>query len=380
MNIDRWGPSMAHEQATSSISRRLPPHFLHEMRLWMPFITISLAFISAVAVVAGGYGLYGQLHLTTYNALMAFSIALTALLAIIGYVLFLGFGERERRPLERIGRDLRAHILTPDGFAGLATPLLLIPFFVGAFSSFKAMIPILNPFHLDPIFESLDRFLHFGFAPWEITHFLFRGEALNLLFQMAYNSWFLIMWVFMLGHICWLKGQAARARYLLAFILCWLAIGSVFAFLLSSAGPCYYGRVYDGPDPYAPLMQHLQALNQPMVDAGQYWSLWSLWVQDMLWQNYTHSLSALGSGISAMPSMHVSIAVLMALGAYQFSTLIGRIMSVYAVLIMIGSVHLGWHYAVDGYLAAALTFAIWHLSGWMIGKASGAVRMPQRLS
>ena len=31
----------------------------------------------------------------------------------------------------------------------------------------------------------------------------------------------------------------------------------------------------------------------------------------------------------------------------------------YAALIMFGSVYTGWHYAVDGYLSAVLTSAIW---------------------
>jgi hypothetical protein len=35
------------------------------------------------------------------------------------------------------------------------------------------------------------------------------------------------------------------------------------------------------------------------------------------------------------------------------------VLSAHAILIFIGSVHLGWHYAVDSYLAWALTLVIW---------------------
>ena len=31
----------------------------------------------------------------------------------------------------------------------------------------------------------------------------------------------------------------------------------------------------------------------------------------------------------------------------------------FAAVIMIGSVHLGWHYAVDGYLGAAVAWGAW---------------------
>lgn len=34
-------------------------------------------------------------------------------------------------------------------------------------------------------------------------------------------------------------------------------------------------------------------------------------------------------------------------------------MTLFAILIFAGSVHLGWHYAVDGYASALSTAAIW---------------------
>ncbi|HET9396791.1 MAG TPA: hypothetical protein VFO36_12100 [Nitrospiraceae bacterium] len=38
-------------------------------------------------------------------------------------------------------------------------------------------------------------------------------------------------------------------------------------------------------------------------------------------------------------------------------------MTLYAIAIMIGSVHLGWHYAIDGYAGAIGSILIW----WMVG-------------
>ena len=35
----------------------------------------------------------------------------------------------------------------------------------------------------------------------------------------------------------------------------------------------------------------------------------------------------------------------------------------YALVIWIGSIHLGWHYAVDGLVSIALTIVIWKLMG-----------------
>jgi hypothetical protein len=38
------------------------------------------------------------------------------------------------------------------------------------------------------------------------------------------------------------------------------------------------------------------------------------------------------------------------------------------VVVQIGSVHLAWHYALDGYAAALLTLAIWRAAGWWVAR------------
>jgi hypothetical protein len=75
-----------------------------------------------------------------------------------------------------------------------------------------------------------------------------------------------------------------------------------------------------------------------------------------------------GSGISAMPSIHVSAAVLFALLGWRVDRRLGIGFTIFAIVIMIGSVHLAWHYAIDGYLSAALTLVIWWVCGWWVGR------------
>jgi hypothetical protein len=43
------------------------------------------------------------------------------------------------------------------------------------------------------------------------------------------------------------------------------------------------------------------------------------------------------------------------------------VLTAYAVIIFIGSVHLGWHYAIDGYLGIAGTWLIWKFAGFVLG-------------
>jgi hypothetical protein len=59
----------------------------------------------------------------------------------------------------------------------------------------------------------------------------------------------------------------------------------------------------------------------------------------------------------------VAIAVLFALAGWQASRAAGLALTAYALVVLIGSVHLGWHYAVDGYFAAAATVVIWIACG-----------------
>jgi len=35
---------------------------------------------------------------------------------------------------------------------------------------------------------------------------------------------------------------------------------------------------------------------------------------------------------------------------------------------MVGSVHLGWHYAVDGYLSIVLTVLLWRVVGHFVAR------------
>jgi hypothetical protein len=42
---------------------------------------------------------------------------------------------------------------------------------------------------------------------------------------------------------------------------------------------------------------------------------------------------------------------------------LGAVFAFYAALIWIGSVHLGWHYGLDGLVAAGVTYGIWVVCG-----------------
>jgi membrane-associated phospholipid phosphatase len=79
------------------------------------------------------------------------------------------------------------------------------------------------------------------------------------------------------------------------------------------------------------------------------------------------TLQAVG-GISAMPSMHVAMATLFAMAGHARSRWLGWIMTLYAIGIWIGSIHLGWHYAIDGIVGAGMMGGTWIAVGRIVNR------------
>ncbi|MDN3683796.1 phosphatase PAP2 family protein [Vibrio sinaloensis] len=178
----------------------------------------------------------------------------------------------------------------------------------------KSIIPDIKPFQYDLLFYHLDNWLHFGTDPWQLTHQWFSSIYSTFVINFSLQPLvFLLMWGSVLFFIVRRDIARLRNQYLVTFMASWLFIGGISATLLSSAGPCYSHLVDSELNHYLPLMDRLMQQSISLETKGLP-PLWALDVQDMLWLKYLGRESGVGSGISAMPSMHVSIAVLMALG------------------------------------------------------------------
>jgi membrane-associated phospholipid phosphatase len=152
--------------------------------------------------------------------------------------------------------------------------------------------------------------------------------------------------------------SALRRKYATASVLLLFLVGTLVALALSSAGPPYYDHVVYGPDPYARLFAYLGTVGKynPLISSGG---------RDVLWSAYRHGVDAFGLGISAMPSMHVATATLVACLAFAVGLWLGIVASLCTVLMAIASIALGWHYSLDGYVGALLAIVVWWIAGWM---------------
>lgn len=246
-----------------------------------------------------------------------------------------------------------------DRFVSAVWPPLLFASLMASFNAFKQMVLPLAGFRYDPLFASLDRALFLGHDPWRVTHGLFASPFATGLIDKAYHGWFVPMALGVM--ICaWLPRTSYRLRtqYLLSYIATWIGVGSVLAFLLPAAGPCFYPHFVGPSAEFQPLLDRLAAdqaaLGSPVS---------ALWVQHNLLRAFGGDALMVGGGISAMPSVHNGLAALFALAGFAIHRRLGWVMTAYAALIWIGSIHLGWHYAIDGLVAIALACGIWRMAG-----------------
>ncbi|MDH3473403.1 MAG: phosphatase PAP2 family protein [Rhodospirillales bacterium] len=327
--------------------------------LW--FAVAALFYTLCALVLAQYYGLPDSVRLTTYLFLVPATTAAFLLVFCLAYLVYVMICVRPKRLIGYLVSEAKEKWLTLERLAAGFLILLILPVFFAVFTSLKALIPVLNPFAWDATFLAWDRLLHGGQDPWRLLQPLFGYPLATSAINFLYQCWLFIVYGVLVWQAFSQRDPRLRMQFFLSFVAIWALIGSLTAMLLSSAGPVYFGRVTGLEDPYLPLMDYLRAVSEA-------YPVWALDVQEQLWQAYVDDGDPLGKGISAMPSMHVATVVLFALVAWATDRRLGALFIAYAVVVQIGSVHLAWHYALDGYVAALLTLAIWRAAGWWVAR------------
>lgn len=327
--------------------------------LWLNRHSLILMglYLGAVEILSRIFGFPNSLRL--YNIFWLELSSLMFLLIISGAMIVSCVRHRPPSPL-RHAYDCLCHRWRVGERFFAAVPIFVVfPLFISSFTSIKGAIGSMNSYDWDPLFGSLDAALHGGPA-WElidpIVGFPLASSALNF----VYNVWFFIMYCVLALVATWTARNHVRNQFLVAFLLCWIVLGTACAIPLASVGPCFYGSLYpEAPNPYAELMAYLH-------EAEAFYPIWSLDVQERLWDNFSQSQPGLAKGLSAMPSLHVAIAALLSIFGWTISRAWGVLGTIYLFLIMLGSVHLGWHYAIDGYFSIAVVPILWWLSGLLV--------------
>jgi len=309
----------------------------------------------ALLLSEGVFALYPQLlHLTLMSIIKDFFITnlpFGILLIVIARAISHVFHLHDNHLVPALRKDLASATRRPIYLINALPIMLAMLLFSKAMLEFKPEIPLINGFHWDETFSQFDRLLHFGVDPWRIIHPLMGHAVITILSNVAYNLWILIftsIWVWVSFRS---QPNEIHSRFVIAFMLVWWFGGCVLATIFSSAGPAFYNKLgLASANPYADLMSYLNSTDG-------YFKVWALQTQNNLWDSYNGNLPA--TGISAFPSMHNASAALFVLMFYSVSKAWGRFFLAYAVLIFLTSIHLGWHYAVDGYAGMLVACLCW---------------------
>lgn len=285
--------------------------------------------------------------LTNVSVILSIWVLFIACLAIGALI-----KERPEKPSRFLIETVLAPAVRRDVPRGLPLALALA-IFMPQFSMIKSGIPLLHPYDWDATLIQADRWLH-GTDPWRILQPVLGYPIVTFLLNWAYQLWFILLYAGSLYFASYQQDRVLRAQYFIAFFCTWVTCGIVLAILFASVGPCFVHPIL-GNAHYAELMTYLETTD------GQF-HLPALDVQAQLLAWHHTGDHGLGRGISAMPSMHVSFAFLFYLAMRRVSPRIAPLFGAFFIMTLLGSIHLGYHYAVDGYLGILVTGIIWLLS------------------
>jgi hypothetical protein len=224
----------------------------------------------------------------------------------------------------------------------LRCDLPLVAFLVGTqlalLGWLKVTMPYAVGFWADPLLADVDAFL-FGGDPWRILHRLPIGGVIDR----VYITWGPYC-AFSAIALAFAPDDRRKGQCIVAYFLT-VASAAFGQYLLPSAGPVFFEAIGHGSR-FAEIP--IQA--------------WVRTTADYLWETYSSPGFRVGAGISAWPSLHVAGAMWMALTLRSYFPRPQLVGWSYFVLILVGSVYLGWHYAVDGIAGAAGAIACYALA------------------
>jgi PAP2 superfamily len=250
-------------------------------------------------------------------------------------------------------------ILAPSRIANTVNAFVANGVFFIGFLAVKKAIPLTVAFSWDESFMRLDRALGFGALPHELLAPILQYPLASFVLNLFYNAWFVILISLFFWQGFARHDSILRQQYLLSYLLTWTLGTLILGTMFSSAGPCYYGFVVAGPDPYAPLLDYLSTANES-------YPIYAVPTQALLWQSHLAGHGTV-EGVSAMPSMHVATTILFVkLAQAKGKRWLTWPLAVFSALIFLGSIMLAWHYAVDGLAGIAIALGCWRLARMLL--------------
>lgn len=262
-----------------------------------------------------------------------------ALAATYGYFRMMASGVKS--PFAHISHavrhDWRELLLVPGGLAVAGLNMI-------AFMWAKPLLNQFVPFWADPLLARVDRALFLGYDPWTLLGWL-NSMPMAIFYH---RGWFALM-IVTLVVVLSRPSSPQKSAVMLSYFLLWTLVGPVVHMLLPAAGPVFFERLGYGSD-FAGIR-----LPDEMIR-----------MTDYLWTHYSGDRFGPGSGISAMPSLHIATTAWMVIAMQVHARSWAVPMALVGSLIFLLSISLGWHYAVDGIVGAAAAIGCYKFSERMI--------------
>ncbi|RWL88186.1 MAG: hypothetical protein EOR68_32665 [Mesorhizobium sp.] len=317
-----------------------------------PFFVTVIAYVLIALIAAAYWKIVIDVELYNKNFLFFGSVVtLILVVVVIGRLII----ERPQQPLHALKDVMLANNLLDRITVGLPVAFIL-PIFFSMFTSIKGGISKIQPFYADAAMAEIDRAIHGGLDAWRFFQPLLGFGPLTSFLSVLYNLWFAEVFIVLFCVVFSTRDERLRSQFLVTFVLAWVLLGNVLATVFASVGPAFVMPIY-GDSTFSPQMDYLQTTNLS-------YPVFALGTQSYLLANSGIDGPRLGSGISAFPSVHVATAMLNAIYLWRYGGVLRWGSVVFLIAIQLGSVHLGWHYAVDGYASIVAIPAIWIVAGW----------------
>lgn len=314
-------------------------------------------YLAAVAYLVAGFVFVSGIDHAAFGALKAYARHWSTNFGIVGpfFVTVGGLLHIVHRLNKRRSLAFR-HMFAPDRVArfvaGTVLMMTAMLLFTSMFSSIKTSFPHGRGFPFDVAQADLDQLIHFGVDPWRLLYAVAQHPWVLRVVEVNYNVlWFLVCYFSLYWVATSPRANAFRVRFILSWFASWIVVGNIVAGTWLSAGPAFYAQVTGDIERFGGQMAFLASSATESSSAVK--------MQAYLWRLHESGNMGFGSGISAFPSMHVALITLITLYVNEFNPRIGRLLWIYVGFVMISSVYLGWHYAIDGYASLILVTAIY---------------------
>jgi hypothetical protein len=219
--------------------------------------------------------------------------------------------------------------------------LICIELVFTCYTTLKQAIPFINSNIFDQQLLLIDRIVHFGASPSTFISDTAHFKLFNNLLDKFYYYWFPAK-ILILSYFLIHTSNTKKQIFLSSYFLIWV-IGAFLGLAFPSLGPFTLAQT-----------------TLPATDME-----FSLATQNILLNIYHAKLPItfsgngnmfFGFGLMAFPSLHVTACILYFYFLKDENEILKYLSLIFLIIIFLGSIYSGWHYAIDGYFGILIVF------------------------